>query len=269
MAGLILCSGKNSKRPYYIANMSVNIYSMEELCYYIYNNIYLIGTDLFDTGLIDFIGKDLGEKDLAEELEFLISQNAGLSEMVIAVLRHVDYYSEDEIAQLQQSIEKLDTQNAFERLKLRADNFLANKRYASAVKNYEAIVYGRHDDSLNDIFYGSVWHNMGVAYGRMYAFDEAQRCFEKAYQLNGLDESACSMAAARKLAGNNDADDDEQFYVASREIETIMDHAPEDVEYEPVANAIKLMNEGKKTEAYSQFDTIVEDWKSDYRNYIR
>ena len=125
MAGLIWCKGKYSTRPYYISNMAVNIYSMEELSYYIYNNIYLIGTDLFDTGLIDFIDRELGEKELAEELEFLSSQNAGLAEMVITVLRHVDYYSEEEISELRKVIDMLDTQNALERLKLRADNFLS------------------------------------------------------------------------------------------------------------------------------------------------
>ena len=97
MAGLILCRTRYAERPYYISNMGVNIYSLEELCYYIYNNIYLIGTDLFDEGLTDYISGELGEKELAEQLEFLITENAGLSELVMTVLRYVDYYSEEEI----------------------------------------------------------------------------------------------------------------------------------------------------------------------------
>ena len=55
MAGVILSRSKYSDKPYYISNMSINIYSMEELCYYIYNNIYLIGTDLLEPGLISYI----------------------------------------------------------------------------------------------------------------------------------------------------------------------------------------------------------------------
>ena len=269
MAGLILCRGKYSTRPYYISNMAVNIYSMEELCYYIYNNIYLIGSDLFDEGLISYIGNELDEKELSEELEFLKSQSAGLSEMVMTVLRHIDYYSDDEISRLRQEIDRLDTQNAYERLKLRADNFLANKRYNSAVRNYSSIVKGKRDDSLDDIFYGSVWHNMGVAYARMFAFSEAENCFMMAYELNRSEESCNAMYAARKLAGGNISDDDEHMYVTGREMETIMDHVSDDSHYAPVGKALGLKEEGKEDESLAELDRIVDVWKKEYRNYIR
>ena len=44
MAGVILSRSKYAEKPYYITNMSINIYSLEELCYYIYNNICLLYT---------------------------------------------------------------------------------------------------------------------------------------------------------------------------------------------------------------------------------
>lgn len=78
----------------------------------------------------------------------------------MTVLRYVDYYSEEEIDALAGTIESLDTQNASERLKLRADNFLSNKRYSNAVHNYEIIVYGQKDINLSDDFtemYGIIW----------------------------------------------------------------------------------------------------------------
>ena len=41
MSGYILCQVKRAKLPYYIENISTNIYSIEELCFYFYHNIYL------------------------------------------------------------------------------------------------------------------------------------------------------------------------------------------------------------------------------------
>ena len=40
MSGYILCQVKRAKLPYYIENISTNIYSIEELCFYFYHNIY-------------------------------------------------------------------------------------------------------------------------------------------------------------------------------------------------------------------------------------
>lgn len=270
MAGLILCRTRYAQRPYYISNMGVNIYSLEELCYYIYNNIYLIGTDLFDEGLTDYISGELGEKELAEQLEFLITENAGLSELVMTVLRYVDYYSEEEIDALAGTIESLDTQNASERLKLRADNFLSNKRYSNAVHNYEIIVYGQKDINLSDDFYGNVWHNMGVAYAGMFEFGDAVQCFKRAYALNGNDESLKASFAAEYLSGRKRPADseDEQSYAAYREIETIMDHAPEEAGYEAVKKAFELRDNGQADEYNAVVNDIIDNWKFEYRNYI-
>lgn len=270
MAGLILCRTRYAQRPYYISNMGVNIYSLEELCYYIYNNIYLIGTDLFDEGLTDYISGELGEKELAEQLEFLITENAGLSELVMTVLRYVDYYSEEEIDALAGTIESLDTQNASERLKLRADNFLSNKRYSNAVHNYEIIVYGQKDINLSDDFYGNVWHNMGVTYAGMFEFGDAVQCFKRAYALNGNDESLKASFAAEYLSGRKRPaeSEDEQSYAAYREIETIMDHAPEEAGYEAVKKAFELRDNGQADEYNAAVNDIIDNWKFEYRNYI-
>jgi tetratricopeptide (TPR) repeat protein len=271
MAGFILCRSKYADKPYYINNMAINIYSMEELCYYIYNNIYLIGTDLVDEGLINYIETCLMEPELAKQLEFLTSQNAGLSELVITILRYVDYYTEDEIAELKGVIDMLDTQNALERLKSRADNFLNSKRYESAIHNYGLIVYGKRDKTLSDEFYGDVWHNMGVAYSKLFSFKKATECFSTAYELNHREESQRTWKASAFMdVGYEGMDEaDELMYVVSKEVETLLDHAPMESEYQDIREAIILKDEGKILDYYKNMDALLKRWKSEYRNYIK
>lgn len=271
MAGFILCRSKYAEKPYYINNMAINIYSMEELCYYIYNNIYLIGADLVDEGLIKYIDAYLGETELAKQLEFLVAQNAGLSELLVTILRHVDYYNEEEIGALKSVIDKLDTQNALERFKSRADNFLANRRYESAIHNYELIVYGKKDKTLPDSFYGSVWHNMGVAHASLFSFNHASLCFKTAYELNKDEESLKSYKAAVIMEhGTYDLDEaDELAYVISKEIETLLDHAPMEMEYKEIREASQLKEEGQVKEYYTAMDDLVRKWKAEYQNYIK
>lgn len=270
MAGFILCRSKYSDRPYHISNMSISIFSMEELCYFIYNNIYLIGTDIFDEGLISYIGNELEEKELARQLEFLISQSAGLTELVITVLRYVDYYSEEEIEKLRGVIDRLDTQNVSERLKARADNFLNNRRYESAVHNYQTILYNKLDDTLTDEFYGSVWHNLGVAYAEMFSYNKALECFEKAYEKNKLEESLNAIRAASCLIGTAD-EENEEVYAVSREIQTMKENSGYGVESDNsvIRKALEYKEAGNTTEYFGELVKLVENWKMEYRNYIK
>lgn len=270
MAGVILSRSKYAEKPYYITNMSINIYSLEELCYYIYNNIYLIGTDLVDDGLISYIDNELEEPELAKQLQFLVSEEAGLSEIVMTILHYVDYYDNDEIEELKEIIDGLDKQNATERLKLRADNFLNSRRYDSAIRNYELIVYGRKDESLPVDFYGNVWHNMGIAYVRMFFFREAEVCFKTAYEINKNISSLKSSVVAKILGANGNMEfDDEMSYVTAKEVETIMDHIDEEVSYVPLLNAIKLREEGRMTEYNDAVNEVIDNWKNEYRNYMK
>ena len=42
MGSLILCHSKKASQPYEITRIHRRIYTLEELCYYISNNLYLI-----------------------------------------------------------------------------------------------------------------------------------------------------------------------------------------------------------------------------------
>ena len=51
MSGYILCQTPKAQRPYFIENISMNIYSIEELCYYLYHNLYLADHTVFNEEL--------------------------------------------------------------------------------------------------------------------------------------------------------------------------------------------------------------------------
>lgn len=143
MSGLILCRTKEAVNPYYISGMDIKIYSLEELCYYIYNNVYLIGTDFICPKLIEFIRSETKEPKLADRLEYLGEKKAGLAEMVLTVLRYVDYYTDDEIEKLRGILTTLNTQNVYERLKTRADRLMLNECYYAAIRSYSQIINGK------------------------------------------------------------------------------------------------------------------------------
>ena len=57
MSGYILCQVKRAKLPYYIENISTNIYSIEELCFYFYHNIYLLDSTILERKCVSRAGR--------------------------------------------------------------------------------------------------------------------------------------------------------------------------------------------------------------------
>ena len=274
MSGLILCRTKEAENPYYISNMDLKIYSLEELCYYIYNNIYLIGIDLADNKLVEYIRSEIKETELADKLDCLIKDKAGLSEIVITILKYVDYYSLSEIEQIREILLTLDTQNVLERLKARADSFLENKCYYSAMKNYYNIMKRKKDNTLPGIFYAKVFHNMGVSYANLYLFKQSIEYFNEAYKIGQHEESLkCRMVAEKLALGNefkntNDSDEDsEEVYVLNREIETLMDNASYSEDYKELVQIHSLKSDGLVSESYKAIDRLLDEWKKQYTKF--
>lgn len=275
MSGLILCRTKEAKNPYYISNMDIKIYTLEELCYYIYENIYLISVDIANDKLIDFIRNEVEEKALADKLEYLTKQRAGLAEFVITILKYVDYYDISEIEQIREILEMLNTQNVLERLKARADRFLENKCYNSAIKNYGNILMSPRDKTLSGIFYASVNHNMGVAYSQLFQYKKAITYFDTAYSIGQHEESKkCSMAAKYLAMANEvivekevDDYDNEEEYVLKREIETLMDNAIYSDEYKELEEIYALKDKGEVGQYYQEVERKLEQWKEQYSKY--
>ena len=59
MSGYILCQTEKAAVPYYIESISTNIYTLEELCYYLYHNLYLVDDTILNEGLCVWIEKEL------------------------------------------------------------------------------------------------------------------------------------------------------------------------------------------------------------------
>ena len=68
MSGYILCQTKRAELPYFVENISTNIYSLEELCYYLYHNLYLIDETIMNEELCRWIQEELELPGLAAKI---------------------------------------------------------------------------------------------------------------------------------------------------------------------------------------------------------
>ena len=82
------CMGKKAAQPYYIEQICLNIYTFEELLYFLKGNAYLLDETIVNQSLIRFIGEDLGLDKLCEELKSLWRKNKGVADITCAIFAY-------------------------------------------------------------------------------------------------------------------------------------------------------------------------------------
>ena len=63
-----VCVGNYAKEPYRIPGLEINVFSMEELCYCMKENAFLLDLSLLDDGLLDWMEQECGLGELAQRL---------------------------------------------------------------------------------------------------------------------------------------------------------------------------------------------------------
>ena len=183
MGSLVLCHRKRAKHPYEISRIHKRIYTIEELCYYLCNNLYLIDYTIMNEQLCHWLDSELELNRLAENLLELIKNHGSVEKFVMTVLEDARIYTQGELAHIQNVLEKLKNQKEVERQKFKADTLMESGELESAILVYMSIVNGERDDSVDKRFYGRVYACLAGAYGRAFLYEEAARMYEKAYRI--------------------------------------------------------------------------------------
>ena len=97
MGSLILCHKKKASQPYKITRIHRKIYTIEELCYYLCNNLYLIDYTIMNEKICEWLYSELDMKELARDLLDLLQKNGTIEQFVLRILEQAKIYSEPEI----------------------------------------------------------------------------------------------------------------------------------------------------------------------------
>ena len=140
----IRCRGKLAEEPYTMPYTGSKVYSLEELCYYIGNNIYTITEEFFTKELVTWLRTQAGQKELASKLDTMITNQNKLKDLVVTILCACDYYKEAEIRQLIRVIDEIVSLPLHEKRKIRADNYMRAGLYARSVLAYRKLLNGAY-----------------------------------------------------------------------------------------------------------------------------
>ena len=166
MGNLILCHDRRASHPYEITRIHCRVYTIEELCYYLCNNLYLIDYTIMNEQLCSWLQEELGMDRLASDLRDILRLRGSVEKFVITILKASRIYREPEMIRIQNVLEHLKNQKDIERQKYKGDNLLESGEVEEAILVYQAILNGEKDETVDDKFYGSVYAGLGAAYGR-------------------------------------------------------------------------------------------------------
>lgn len=183
MGSFILCHEKKAKEPYYIISIRKNIYTLEELCFFLSHHLYLADEQFLQEPLFGWMEQELFMTELAKTLRSLQEQYASVSQLIMEILKESGIYTAGELEQIRDALTKLRNLKSVEKQKLKADNLLMSQEIGQAIAIYRNILYGEVDESVEKSFYGQVYAALGAAYGRMLLYEEAAGMYEAAYQI--------------------------------------------------------------------------------------
>lgn len=182
MSGYHLCQVKKARQPYYIESISTNIYTIEELCFYLKKNIYLIDHTIVNERLLDWLRDELGLVRLYRKLYEQLEKGESLGNFVLPIFNEIGYLSHEEFRELQEKIKEIEIQPSDLRRKMKADYLVEYRMYNNALREYYKILKDRNPGKMGMQFYAAVFHNMACAYAKLFLFEEAAECLWKSYE---------------------------------------------------------------------------------------
>lgn len=178
-----LCLLKQAEKPYYIENIRTGIYSLEELCFYLYHNIYLIDETIINEKLCDWLRDELGLTRLYRQLYEQLEKRDGAAFFILPIFREAGYLTHAQLRAFQEKLSKLEVQSDDMKQKLRGDYLVRESMFACAIGEYRRILKRRNPGKLGSQFYAAVLNNLGAAYAGLFQFEHAADCFYEAYGL--------------------------------------------------------------------------------------
>ncbi len=276
MSTPILCIGSYAQTPYTIEKIGRRVYCIEELCYCIVQNAFLLDEESFGSDLFDWIERECSLVKLSDELRSMAKKRCSMAAIAGTILDYVGYNTRKEVDRTEEILRENAGMDMYQKKLQRADYLFENGRFSMAFAEYEFLLH--NTPGIDHKLRAHIEHNEAVMYARLFLFEKAADMFLKAYEDGGNRESYLQyLSAVRMNLSDKEyvsfiADSDEA-YEASMEIEKRMREANE--LYSSSDNNLMLRTlsvykaEGKMHEYYNKVGELTDGMKTAYRELVK
>lgn len=254
----ILYCGKSNNYPYYVKEADLNIRSIYELAYFIYNYSNIISNNFISKNLIIYIDKTLNMPELAKELNTLYTKKASLPDMLTLILKMSDYYTPEEIEAFKNKLIRLLDYPEKDYISIAGDKLFFLGKYERAITQYAKISKVSEQAMLK----------LAYSYAKLQFYAKAAEILGELYKITNDEQVLRETYYALKLSGNVD---DIYNYEPNVSEEKLADW-----EFDVVSEIIKVRksDELKQVEDLflmgsshikSRVSDLIKIWKEKYR----
>lgn len=179
---LVKC-GKISSVPYYIDALDINVYSLEELNYFVFNHVNLVYREFFCGELYSYIENELERGDISAELRRLEAAGTTIQELILTFFGKSGYYRAEDMQRIAPLLADIDVMSRQQRLVIEADSYFKAGRLDSALRIYHDILRQQDESGEDSSFFARIAFSIGVIYAKLFMSKNANSYFEKAYEL--------------------------------------------------------------------------------------
>ena len=268
------CIGKRSEKPYIIRDTQTGIYSIEELLYYIRENIFMLDPADYGKPLSKFIRRELGLQELGEKYEQMLNEERSFADRMCMLYSHTGFAGEAETETIRKALTMSEHMSNNDSHRVKGDFYFKSGRTAEAVIEYQAAL-SLIDEEQDPHDAARLLAGIGSAAARNFRFERARGYLEHAHSLMPEDPGILDkLIAASRLEMN-----DEKFlkYMNEKKIpeniySRVLDKIKNAENKALKSEAAKELNRARKAKRdgnYSEYARIrkgvLKDWKNKYR----
>lgn len=277
-----VCVGDYAKTPYCIPGLEINVYSMEELCYCLKENSFLLDLSLMNDRLLHWIEQECGLKELSRILHPLVHRQGTLSAFVDMILSYVGLYGESVRREVEQILKQGAGLSRIEKRKSQVDYLVGKKKYLAAVREYDILLSKwREQEEEGEPLpavgcLSAILHNKGVALAGLMLYTRAAECFLSAYEVDGDPNCYRDYLAAKRMELSEDdyvsfAAGQKEGYEYTLDLEKDIDKFMTEWEQQPEYLLLFNRREARSFDRqryYSEGERLIRTLKDSYRNSV-
>ena len=278
-----VCVGEYAAAPYCIPGLGVNVYCMEELCYCIKENAFLLDSSMMGDELPEWISRECGLRDLSKVLWPLIHKKGSFSAFVTVLLEYVGFYDRQTISEVEQMLKRGAGLSCIEKKKSQIDQLVKKKKYLAAVRGYDSLIrkwaeQTREGEPLPAVdCLAAIWHNKGVALTGLMIYTRAAECFLTAYETTEREDYYRDYLAAKRMElseadyvtfASEHAGDYELALELEKDVERLVGEWEKQPEYLLLYNRRELRSGDNRQKYFDENGRLAQLLKDSYRSSV-